>query len=233
MNDGDKELRKQVVAALRFDDRLDAANFDLSATSRDGVVTLSGTVDQPWRKYRAGWIASRVPGVQQVINRILVEPPSPRTDKEISAELYSAFVHDPYLDERTIQADVENGIVRLRGQVPTLVHKRFAGVLAWWCAGVRDVINDLSVEHPEPDTNEELGEAIAAALDMDPLVDGGTVAVHVTGDHHVTLTGAARSPEEREAAENDAWCVVGTRSVDNRLEVVPIGPVEAPARPGG
>ncbi|MER3438764.1 MAG: hypothetical protein C4346_14875 [Chloroflexota bacterium] len=59
------------------------------------------------------------------------------------------------------------------------------------------------------------------------------MAVHVTADHHVTLTGAARSPEEREAAENDAWCVAGTRSVDNRLEVVPIGAVEAPARPGG
>ncbi|MER3485000.1 MAG: hypothetical protein C4345_02470 [Chloroflexota bacterium] len=227
MNDGDRELKKRVLAALRFDDRLDAANFDLSVTSKDGIVTLSGAVDQPWRKYRASWIASRVPGVQQVINRILVEPPSPRTDKEIAAELYSAFVHDPYLDERAIQVDVEHGIVRLRGQVPALVHKRLAGVLAWWCAGVRDVSNDLSVEHPEPDTNEELGEAIAAALEMDPL------AVHVTADHHVTLTGAARSPEEREAAENDAWCVAGTRSVDNRLEVVPIGPVEAPARPGG
>lgn len=228
MNDNDREIRKRAKAALRFDDTLDAANLDLNVAVRDGEVTLTGTVSQPWQKFRAGWIVSQVPGVRRIVNRVHVEPPAARTDKEIANELFDAFVHDPYLDERCINPEVEQGVVRLRGRVPSLVHKRLAGVMAWWCAGVRDVINDLEVEHPEPDSNEELGEAIAAALEMDPIVDGGTIAVHVTGNHDVTLTGAARSPEEREAAENDAWCVDGTRSVDNRLVVVPIGPVEPP-----
>ena len=44
-----------------------------------------------------------------------------------------------------IEAAVSDGIVTFEGQVASLSHKRLAGVLAWWTAGCRDVVNSLAV----------------------------------------------------------------------------------------
>ena len=42
-----------------------------------------------------------------------------------------------------IEVSTEDGDVTLDGSVPSLVHKRLAGVLAWWVPGTREVINAL------------------------------------------------------------------------------------------
>ncbi|NIO09735.1 MAG: BON domain-containing protein, partial [Deltaproteobacteria bacterium] len=36
-----------------------------------------------------------------------------------------------------IEIEVENGVVVLNGHVPSMSHKRLAGVLAWWVPGSR------------------------------------------------------------------------------------------------
>ena len=221
MKGADSELKKRALAALHADERLDAARLRLDVDGKDGMVTLTGLVPHPWQKFYAQWVLERVPGIRQVANLILVDAVPRRTDEEIAQALLRSYVEDPYLDERAIQVEVEEGIVYLRGRVPSLLRKRLASVLAWWCPGVRDVINDLEVEYPEPNDNAYLADAIKAVLEKDPLVDGSAVAVHVTGDHNVTLTGAACSPEQRRAAENDVWCVPGVRYVENRLIITP------------
>ena len=43
----------------------------------------------------------------------------------------------------SIVIEVKKGIVTLNGEVPSLTHKRLAGVLAWWVPGTRDVVNGL------------------------------------------------------------------------------------------
>ena len=42
-----------------------------------------------------------------------------------------------------VEFAVEDGIVTLDGEVPSLTHKRLAGVFAWWVPGSRDVINGM------------------------------------------------------------------------------------------
>jgi osmotically-inducible protein OsmY len=46
---------------------------------------------------------------------------------------------------------VDGDVVTLNGQVPSLSHKRLAGVLAWWVPGVRDVVDGLAVEPTQSD----------------------------------------------------------------------------------
>ena len=232
MSDRADDLKRRAIAALRFDDRLNAATLDLDVETRGGVVALSGTVQHPWQKFLAEDILRHLPGIAQVENLVLVEPPSTRTDEQIKQALIESYIFDPYLDERAISITVEEGVVYLRGRVETLLRKRLAGVLAWWVAGVRDVVNELDVERPEPDTSEYLAEAVKVVLEKDPLVDGSEVAVHATDDGVVTLTGAIRSAEEREAAENDVWCVLGVRHVNNWLGVVPPGLPAERSEPG-
>lgn len=255
MKERDEELRKRALAALRADERLDRAGQGLEVDARAGVVEITGAVPHPWQKFYAQRVLEQVPGARQVVNLVLVEPAAGRTDDEIMEHLVDAYLQDPYLRacivhpeiedaalelavreaEQTcvIRPEVEDGIVYLRGRVPSLVRKRLAGVLAWWVDGVRDVINDLEVDPPEEDSNEQLADAIKVVLEKDPLVDASTVAVHVSGQGEVMLSGTVRSPEQRQAAENDTWCVLGVRNVTNNLYIVPPATAEDRREPAG
>jgi hypothetical protein len=75
-----------------------------------------------------------------------------------------------------IEVSVEDGVVTLDGDVPSLSHKRLAGVLAWWAPGSCDVVNGLAVEPDDDDTDEEILDALRIVLDKDPVVDATQIS---------------------------------------------------------
>jgi osmotically-inducible protein OsmY len=111
---------------------------------------------------------------------------------------------------------VEAGVVTLNGQVPSLSHKRLAGVLAWWVPGSRDVINGLEVMPPEEDNDDEITDAVRLALEKDPFVNAAQVRVR-TKHAIVTLEGLVAHDTEKHMAECDAWYVFGVDKVINTL----------------
>lgn len=66
----DKTLAVNVKAALMASAALNATAIEVS--TRDGVVTLSGTTDTSTRRDLAGYLALRVDGVAGVRNRIAI-----------------------------------------------------------------------------------------------------------------------------------------------------------------
>jgi osmotically-inducible protein OsmY len=118
----------------------------------------------------------------------------------------------------SIVVEVNDGVVTLNGKVPSLTHKRLAGVLAWWVPGTRDVINGLEEVPPEEDNDDELIDAVRLVLEKDPFVNASRI--HVSSkDWVVTLEGLVPVETMKQMAERDAWCVVGVKSVVNRIDV--------------
>jgi osmotically-inducible protein OsmY len=117
-----------------------------------------------------------------------------------------------------IVVEVNDGVVTLNGKVPSLTHKRLAGVLAWWVPGTRDVINGLEEFPPEEDNDDELTDAVRLVLEKDPFVNASKIGVS-SRDWVVTLEGLVPVETMKKMAERDAWCVVGVKSVVNRIEV--------------
>jgi osmotically-inducible protein OsmY len=115
---------------------------------------------------------------------------------------------------------VAGGVVVLNGELPGLVGKRLAGVLAWWVPGSRDVINGIAVTPFEEDSDDAIADAVALVLEKDPFVDAGQIRIGVRRAV-VSLTGLVPTESEREMAEFDAWYVFGVDAVDNRIEVRP------------
>ena len=113
---------------------------------------------------------------------------------------------------------MRQGVVTLDGEVPSLCHKRLAGVLAWWVPGTRDVVNGLEVAPPEEDSDGEITDAVRTALEKDPLLDADGIRVGTRGAV-VTLGGVVPSEPQREMAEADAWFVFGVDEVVNRIAV--------------
>jgi osmotically-inducible protein OsmY len=118
----------------------------------------------------------------------------------------------------SIVVEVNDGVVTLNGEVPSLTHKRLAGVLAWWVPGTRDVINGLEEVPPEEDNDDELIDAVRLVLEKDPFVNASKVRVS-SKDWTVTLEGLVPNETMKQMTERDAWYVLGVKSVINKISV--------------
>ncbi len=63
-------------AALRQDPR--TSRFQISIKSEDGVVTLAGLIDMGQEPLHGIEVASKVPGVKEVVNRVRTAIPGAR-----------------------------------------------------------------------------------------------------------------------------------------------------------
>jgi hyperosmotically inducible periplasmic protein len=141
-----KKIRKELVT-LPFYGVFD----NLAYKYEDGVVTLYGQVVRPTTKSGAERVVSRVPGVEQVVNKIEVLPLSSFDDR-IRLATYRAIYRQPGLDRLALQAVppvhiiVRNGHVTLEGVVPTEGDAIRAYVAANGVSNVFSVTNNLRVE---------------------------------------------------------------------------------------
>jgi osmotically-inducible protein OsmY len=117
-----------------------------------------------------------------------------------------------------INVEVNDGVVTLNGKVPSLSHKRLAGVLAWWVPGTRDVINGLEEVPPEQDNDDELTDAVRLVLEKNPFINASKITVSCN-DWVVTLQGLVPADSMKQMAERDAWCIVGVKEIINRIKV--------------
>ena len=122
--------------------------------------------------------------------------------------------------EGRISLEVREGVVLLEGEVPSLVHKRLAGVLARRAPGCRDVINRLEVVPEEEDSDEQLERAVRLALSRSSAIEVRAIRIRVEGSV-VTLEGVVVSPHAADAAERDTRNVLGVSRVENHLVVEP------------
>lgn len=232
-------VERAILAAFEHHPEINLHRFPirLEFDAARGAMILEGEVEHIIAKKRAFEIASRTPGVDGVMDRLRIAPAERRGDGAIRSALSDALLQEPALSpcglavrnkgaletlratedrQQVIHASVEDGVVQLTGQVPSLSHRRLAGVLAWWTPGCRDVLNGLKVTPPEVDNDDEIADALRLVLEKDPLVHADGIGIRVR-DRVVTLDGAVGTREERRMAELDAWYVMGVDQVVNRI----------------
>jgi hyperosmotically inducible protein len=123
---------------------------------KDGrVVHLKGTVDSPDERARAEQVATDVVGTSgKVMNELTVEGMDERSaddaDSLIKSRLNDTVKADPLLTERTIDFNVNNGMVTVTGEVDTVAEKEKVGQIVKATSGVRDVANELHVKELDP-----------------------------------------------------------------------------------
>jgi len=141
----DDEIRDTVRFNIDFDSRItDPTKIHVSV--HNGVVTLSGAVPSYGQRQAAENDAWAAPGVIDVIDDLVVEPPTRRSDDEIRADVRRAMDTDPDINAARVTVDVVDGTVYLRGTVPTYYQIGKAADDAWSVPGVRNVVNELTVD---------------------------------------------------------------------------------------
>jgi osmotically-inducible protein OsmY len=152
----DSTVTAKVKSKLAADSQTSA--MKISVDTRNGVVTLSGTVETDTEKNKAEQLARNTDGVKRVANDIKVEPESMAAEREksgdsnigetlsdaaILAKVKAKLVADGITGTNV---DVTNGEVVLNGQVEDASKKAKAEEIAKNTAGVKDVKNQLSVK---------------------------------------------------------------------------------------
>jgi osmotically-inducible protein OsmY len=117
-----------------------------------------------------------------------------------------------------IEFAVADAVVTLEGHVISLPRRLFAGVLAWWTPGRRDVINALEVRPHYDERDDEVTEALQIVLEADPMVDPSQIQPRCKS-WVVTLQGSVPTEEQTRRAEMDAWYLSGVDRVINELQV--------------
>jgi hyperosmotically inducible periplasmic protein len=121
---------------------------------QDGVVTLQGSVLQPWRKDDIGRLVARVEGVRGVKNELRVQPPSPFDDR-LRAQLYRRIYGNGPLERYgsmtnpPVHIVVENGRITLTGVVTSRVDKAVLDSIARGTLSFQ-VDNQVQVESETP-----------------------------------------------------------------------------------
>ncbi|MBD3370276.1 BON domain-containing protein [Candidatus Fermentibacteria bacterium] len=138
-----EDIRERAESILAWTPAIDEA--DITVSSVDGVVTLTGTVDEFWKKAVAQEKIYELHGVIRLDNRLSVAPLKKTEDEVIAREVASALERDPMVDSLEVAVEVSAGAVTLRGSVPSLPSRRSAEKDASITAGVTAVINELEV----------------------------------------------------------------------------------------
>jgi len=156
----DQQLADKIGKQLAYD-RVGYGNaFNaITVSVNNGVVTLGGHALGPVAKESALNLAKRTPGVQNVVDKIQVDPVSPMDDQTRIAVARRVYGY-PSLNKyainpaNPIRITVINGHVILSGVVDNQSDKDVAGIQANTVPGVFSVTNNLQVAGQEQEKRQ-------------------------------------------------------------------------------
>lgn len=214
----DMDIKADVTGELMWDPAINAANIGVAV--KEGIVTLSGTVDTYMQKHAVERAARRVGGVRGIAVDLEVRlvPGHARTDTEIAQAAAHALLWHSLVPNDTVRVDVEDGWVTLDGEVDWAYQSASAEQAVRPLVGVKGVQNQIRLRQRVSATElrRELGAAFSRhaareARDLGIEVEGGTV----------TLRGTVDSLAEHDAALGTVKSARGVTGVVDHLQVRP------------
>jgi len=224
-NQSEEKVTQKLAAKKQF--------ADVKASVKDGVVTLTGTVDLYQRKLDAAKLARKTAGAKSVRNLIAIAGPNV-PDEQLGDKLatrltYVRSGYDSTFDYFALS--VKDGVVTVEGEDRTGVGRDEALADIYNMPGVKDVINNISLE-PVSIFDDGLRLRTARAIYRDPVlsryaIDPARPIRIIVVNGHVTLYGVVDSKMDKTVAGLRADQIPGAFSVDNKL-VVKGNPADQP-----
>lgn len=146
----DAWITAKTKIALFADSRV--AGWDVDVSTRNGVVDLNGKVESAGGRSTAEQIARGIDGVTDVRNNLQVvlatdRPRVEARDDDLERRVEAELGRDREL--RSVDAEVNDGVVRLTGEVDSLAQSALASEMARRVPGVRAVTNEIMVKHEQ------------------------------------------------------------------------------------
>ena len=211
-----EELQTDVQNAIKWEPLLNAA--EIGVTAKDGIVSLTGIVDNYAKKIQAENAAKKVIGVKGLVEKIEVKFTDAweKSNEEIAKEVLDALKASYTIPKDKITVKVEHGWVTLEGELPWNYQKEAARNVVNYLTGVKGITNNISIKSDIHDAIEQkdIENAIARNWSFDDI----DINVSVSGTT-VTLSGTVSSWYQKDEAGHIAWNTPGIWFVKNDLVV--------------
>ncbi len=230
------------VRASETDDRIDSSfkktyvyktylkDEHIKISSKDGVVTLSGSVGDASHKPMAQDVAAALPGVTSVDNQITVdgEQPAANSDTWLSMKVKSALLFHRNVSATATEVELKDGNVTLKGEANSEAQKELTTEYAKDVDGVKSVNNEMTVATTPPKPDETTGKKIDDAS-ITAEVKGSLLSHHSTSvlntkvtttEGVVTVGGTAKNDAEKALVTKLVMDINGVKSVVNNMTIV-------------
>ena len=220
----DRKIEDAAEASYNYKTVLDG---HVKVKADDGVVTLTGTVQDKDDKALAADTVENLPGVKSVKNDITVNAAYPeKSDAWMAFKIRSRLLVKANVSATATTVAVQDGVVTLTGTADTIAQKTLTEVYAKDIDGVKSVNNDIVVKGV-PAEGQRIGEkiddaSITTQVKYALLSHKATSAVKTkitTTDGVVVVTGEAASDAEVSLVTKLAQDVRGVVSVNNNMTV--------------
>jgi len=228
------------VYASKMDDRIESSakksyvfktylkDDDIKIESKDGSVTLTGTVSEESHKSLAQETVADLPGVKNVDNKLEVkgERPAETSDAWITAKVKATLLFHQSVSAMT-EVNTTDGVVTLQGEATSQAQKDLTTEYAKDVEGVKDVKNEMTVSKTSKKTHRTTGDkiddaSITAQVKVALLFHRSTSALSTTvKTKHgiVTVGGKANNEAEKDLVTKLVKDIKGVKGVKNQMTI--------------
>jgi hyperosmotically inducible periplasmic protein len=205
----------------------------IKTESKNGAVTLTGTVAEASHKSLAENTVESLPGVVSVDNRLKVktESPAEHSDAWIGLKVKSALLYHRNVSATGTDVYVKDGVVSLRGEASSQAQKDLTTEYAKDIDNVKEVKNEMTIAKTPAKPSATIGEkiddaSITAQVKSSLLSHRSTSALKTkveTTDGVVTIGGIAKNDAEKSLVTKLVTDINGVNSVINNMTIaVPV-----------
>jgi osmotically-inducible protein OsmY len=229
--DTDSQVESSAAKSYTFKTYL--KDDSIKVDSKEGIVTLTGTVADASHKSMAENTVAGLPGVKSVDNELLIngEQPAEHSDTWITAKVKTTLLFHRNVSATGTSVYTKDGVVTLQGEASSMAQKELTAEYAKDIDNVKSVNNEMTVARtpaaPDATIGDKIDDAsITAQVKSSLLSHHSTSALHTgvtTTDGVVTLSGVAKNDAEKSLVTKLATDINGVTSVINNMTVaVPV-----------
>ena len=229
------------LRAAGTDDRIESAaaksyvfktylkDDSIKTESKDGVVTLTGTVADSSHKSMAGDTVASLPGVTSVNNQLVIkgDQPAEHSDTWITTKVKTALLFHRNVSGSGTTVYTKDGVVTLQGVADSLAQRDLTTEYAKDIDNVKSVNNEMTIASTHAAPAATLGDkiddaSITASVKSSLLSHRSTSALHTsvsTTDGVVTLGGTAKNDAEKSLVTKLVTDINGVTSVINNMTI--------------
>jgi len=201
--------------------------------SKDGVVTLTGSVAEAFHKSLAQDTVAGLPAVKRVDNQLKInaEGPAEHSDNWLGLKVKTALLFHRNVSASHTVVSVDDGTVSLSGEAASEAQKDLTTEYAKDVDGVKGVTNQMTVASKPAKPVETIAETIAERIDdasisaqirASLMVHRSTSALMTkieTTEGVVTVGGTAKNAAEKSLVTKLVSDIHGVRRVINQMSI--------------
>jgi osmotically-inducible protein OsmY len=209
-------LQRDVQDAIKWEPLLNAA--EIGVTAKDGIVTLTGTVNTYAKKLQAEDAVKKTAGVKALVENLQVhfDCETKKSDSEIATEVLNALRWNWEVSNDKMTVKVEDGWVTLEGELQWNFQKEAAKNSVNNLKCIKGITNNITIKTDKNDLIEK--KDIERALEVNWSINERNIIVTVEGSN-VRLSGSVESLYEKDEAGRIAWNAPGVWTVENNLVI--------------